>query len=121
MSRSETTVMGSVPLHTLEADVDYGFVPCFTTYGVVGVKVWIFRGLFGEQEAQAAPPESSDARPARPRRRKSRGPARGTVGGPTEAPVATTEPVTPPESKPETLVPTEIAKPEATGEESKDK
>ncbi|GAH76057.1 unnamed protein product, partial [marine sediment metagenome] len=45
MSRSETTIRGSIPLHTLEADVDYSYVPCFTTYGVVGIKVWVFRGL----------------------------------------------------------------------------
>ena len=49
MSRSETTILGSIPLHTLQADVDYGFVPCFTTYGCIGVKVWIYRGLFGQQ------------------------------------------------------------------------
>ncbi len=52
MSRSETTLLGSIPLHTLEADVDYGFVPCFTTYGCIGVKVWIYRGLFGEKPTE---------------------------------------------------------------------
>jgi small subunit ribosomal protein S3 len=36
---------GSVPLHTLRADVDYGFAEAKTTYGVIGVKVWIYKGL----------------------------------------------------------------------------
>ncbi len=48
MGRTETKIIGSIPLHTLEADVDYGFVPCFTTYGAIGVKVWIYRGRFSE-------------------------------------------------------------------------
>jgi len=53
MSRSETVILGSIPLHTLEADVDYGFAPCFTTYGAIGVKVWVYRGLFGQQQAES--------------------------------------------------------------------
>ena len=48
MRRSEAEIIGSIPLHTLEADVDYGFAPSFTTYGTIGVKVWIYRGMFGE-------------------------------------------------------------------------
>ena len=51
MSRSEKKILGSIPLHTLEADVSYGCVPCFTTYGVIGVKVWLYRGLFGENQS----------------------------------------------------------------------
>jgi len=79
MSRCEKQLMGSIPLHTLEADVDYGFVHCRTTYGVIGVKVWIYRGLFNELkvegEQQAPPPV-----PSRPRRREGGGP--GGFGGP---------------------------------------
>ncbi len=52
MSRSETKLLGSIPLHTLEADVDYGFTPCFTTYGAIGVKVWIYRGMFGAEPGE---------------------------------------------------------------------
>ncbi|HSW73973.1 MAG TPA: 30S ribosomal protein S3, partial [Candidatus Limnocylindria bacterium] len=37
---------GSVPLHTLRSDVDYGFAQAMTTYGMIGVKVWICRGEF---------------------------------------------------------------------------
>ncbi len=41
---SETFSQGSVPLHTLRADIDYGFSEAHTTYGVLGVKVWIYKG-----------------------------------------------------------------------------
>jgi small subunit ribosomal protein S3 len=44
MSRRESYLEGSVPLHTLRADVDYGLATEMTTYGVIGVKVWIFKG-----------------------------------------------------------------------------
>ena len=44
MSRSETYSEGRVPLHTLRADIDYGFAEANTTYGKIGVKVWIYRG-----------------------------------------------------------------------------
>jgi small subunit ribosomal protein S3 len=44
MSRSERYIAGRVPLHTLRADIDYGFTEAATTAGRIGVKVWIFRG-----------------------------------------------------------------------------
>ena len=44
MSRRETYRQGSIPLQTLRADVDYGFAEAYTTYGVIGVKVWIYKG-----------------------------------------------------------------------------
>jgi small subunit ribosomal protein S3 len=44
IARSEWYREGQVPLHTLRADVDYGFVEARTTYGVLGVKVWIYKG-----------------------------------------------------------------------------
>jgi small subunit ribosomal protein S3 len=49
IARSESTVVGSVPLTTLQANVDYGFTICRTTYGTIGVKVWVYRGMFGEE------------------------------------------------------------------------
>lgn len=54
MSRREWYREGRVPLHTLRADVDYGFAEARTTYGVIGVKVWIFKGekLAGEAEGR---------------------------------------------------------------------
>lgn len=44
IARSEWTRVGSLPLHTLRSDIDYGFAEAFTTYGVTGVKVWICKG-----------------------------------------------------------------------------
>lgn len=44
MSRREKEVQGSVPLHTLRADIDYAYVPAQTVAGVIGVKVWIYKG-----------------------------------------------------------------------------
>jgi small subunit ribosomal protein S3 len=48
MSRRLDTRLGRLPLSTLQANIDYGFAQSFTTYGAIGVKVWIFRGMFGE-------------------------------------------------------------------------
>ena len=44
MSRTEGYKEGKIPLHTLRADIDYGFIEARTTYGIIGVKVWIFKG-----------------------------------------------------------------------------
>lgn len=44
MSRQESYRVGKVPLHTFRADIDYGFTEAVTTYGLIGVKVWIYRG-----------------------------------------------------------------------------
>jgi len=52
IARSEWYREGRVPLHTLRADIDYGFAEAKTTYGVIGVKVWIFKGeVLGRGEA----------------------------------------------------------------------
>lgn len=45
IARSEKASEGSVPCHTLRADIDYGFAEAHTTYGVIGIKVWVFRGM----------------------------------------------------------------------------
>jgi len=44
MSRRETYMIGRVPLHTLRADIDYGFSEALTTYGLIGIKVWVCKG-----------------------------------------------------------------------------
>jgi small subunit ribosomal protein S3 len=49
IARSESTTVGSVPLTTLQADVNYGYAIAFTTYGTIGVKCWIYRGMYGEE------------------------------------------------------------------------
>lgn len=54
MSRRETQKLGSIPLHTLDADVDYAVAAARTTYGTIGVKAWIYKGKFGEETAQGA-------------------------------------------------------------------
>lgn len=64
MARKETQIRGSIPLQTLQANVDYGLAVAMTTYGTIGVKVWIYRGVFGEEPA---PAEAQEA--PRPRRR----------------------------------------------------
>lgn len=52
IARAEWYREGRVPLHTLRADIDYGFAEAETTYGIIGVKVWIFKGeVIGKQEA----------------------------------------------------------------------
>ncbi len=51
IARSEKVVFGSVPLHTLRAKIDYGFAFTVTTYGTIGVKVWIYKGMVSEEEA----------------------------------------------------------------------
>ncbi|MBL7134136.1 MAG: 30S ribosomal protein S3 [Phycisphaerae bacterium] len=87
IARSETKMMGSIPLHTLEADVDYGFTPSFTTYGAIGVKVWIYRGMFGEKAAEEPLGEAGMTRPRRRRqarelRDRPAGPGQGRPTGP---------------------------------------
>jgi small subunit ribosomal protein S3 len=65
IARSEWYREGRVPLHTLRADIDYGLAEAKTTYGVIGVKVWICRGeVFDSAEAEAAEGETHE--PARP-------------------------------------------------------
>jgi len=49
IARSEKATVGSVPLTTLQADVNYGYAVAFTTYGTIGVKTWIYRGMYGEE------------------------------------------------------------------------
>ncbi|MHC4507337.1 MAG: 30S ribosomal protein S3 [Planctomycetota bacterium] len=53
MARKETQKLGSIPLHTLDANVDYAVATSKTTYGTIGVKVWIYKGKFGEEVSPA--------------------------------------------------------------------
>src|SRR5512136_1339107 len=60
IARTEWYREGRVPLHTLRADIDYGFSEAKTTYGVIGIKVWVFKGEVlgrGEQPVAAPAPE----------------------------------------------------------------
>jgi small subunit ribosomal protein S3 len=65
IARSEWYREGRVPLHTLRADIDYGFYEAHTTYGVIGVKVWVFKGeILGrdEQVAEVEPAKKAAAK-----------------------------------------------------------
>ena len=60
ISRSEWYLHGQLPLQTLRADIDYGFAEAGTTYGKIGVKVWLYKGerlkpLIGQEEEYSAP------------------------------------------------------------------
>ena len=89
MSRSEFYREGRVPLHTLRADIDYGLYEAKTTFGRIGVKVWIYKGdiVGGKRELTAAVPAGAD-RPRRERpsgTRPRRSGASGTTATSTEA------------------------------------
>ena len=87
MSRSEGYRDGRVPLHTLRADIDYGFYEAKTTFGRIGVKVWIYKGdVIGtraERAAQKAARQAAPSRGQRSNRRPGRGEGRdrGDRGG----------------------------------------
>ena len=80
IARSEKYSEGNVPLHTLRADIDYGFAEADTTYGKIGVKVWINHGEILDKGLKSAIP---DEKPQRgPRRDGERRPRRDRDGGP---------------------------------------
>jgi len=100
MSRSEFYREGRVPLHTLRANIDYGFYEAKTTFGRIGVKVWIYKGDVTSkelaQQAAAAPSRGRGGdRPGRPggadrgdRRRRTDRPAAEAAPAAAEAPAA---------------------------------
>lgn len=55
IARSEMLSAGSIPLHTLRADIDYARGTAFTTYGAIGIKVWIYRGQVFKEKKEVAP------------------------------------------------------------------
>jgi small subunit ribosomal protein S3 len=97
IARTEWYREGRVPLHTLRADIDYGFSEAKTTYGVIGVKVWVYKGdTLGRNDLPAVetPRPEEERRPRGPRRdgrpggdrpgsdrRGPRAGARGPIGG----------------------------------------
>jgi small subunit ribosomal protein S3 len=69
MSRTEDLRLGSIPLQTLQAEVQYGFAQSYTTYGVIGVKVWVYKGMYNEVKESELESNAAGARPrARGRR-----------------------------------------------------
>ena len=105
IARSEWYLNGQLPLHTLRADIDYGFAEAFTTYGQIGVKCWIYKGdafpvgpAFrdaipgrrsrpGDPAEPAAPPAKPAAPPAKPAARPAK-----SVAPPAEPVVPPAEP-----------------------------
>jgi small subunit ribosomal protein S3 len=82
IARTEWYREGRVPLHTLRADIDYGFGEAKTTYGVIGIKVWVYKGeVMPKGEAQAALPAAAPAapaeEPAQPKKAKKLAPRAG--------------------------------------------
>jgi small subunit ribosomal protein S3 len=79
MSRSEFYLEGRVPLHTLRADVDYGFFEARTSFGRIGVKVWIYKGDVSGTRAERAAPKAARNAAQGSGRRPGRGgrPGRG--------------------------------------------
>jgi len=72
MARTEWYLEGRVPLHTLRAKIDYGFAEAQTTYGIIGIKVWIFKGEVLAKGIQAEPKEEKRGG-RRPSRNQKRG------------------------------------------------
>jgi small subunit ribosomal protein S3 len=96
MSRSEFYREGRVPLHTLRANIDYGFYEAKTTFGRIGVKVWIYKGDITNKELAR---EQANAKSTRPERRDDRrddrrdsGPRRGAAPAAAAAPKAEAAP-----------------------------
>ncbi len=70
MARMEWYMDGRVPLHTLRAKVEYGFAEAMTTYGIIGVKVWIFKGEILQKGIQVEKREGNDRESRLARRRR---------------------------------------------------
>lgn len=94
IARSEWYLQGQLPLHTLRADIDYGFAQAYTTYGVIGIKCWVYRGEvstdgFSRSRRSDEPRRNprGDRRERRPDTRGDRNPA------PVQAPAAEAAPV----------------------------
>jgi small subunit ribosomal protein S3 len=110
IARREWYREGRVPLHTLRADIDYGTSEAKTTYGVIGIKVWVFKGeMVAKNDQLAAAPEAAPAEDTRKAVRRTPKPAapRADEGG--EAKPAAKRPA----PKKAAAKPAEEAKPEA--------
>jgi small subunit ribosomal protein S3 len=78
IARSEKEVEGKIPLHTLRADIDYGLTEAHTTFGVIGVKVWIYKGdILPSKRREAGEAQQEAAMPFAPRERAETGERRG--------------------------------------------
>src|SRR5216117_2797439 len=112
IARTEWYLQGQLPLHTLRADVDYGFSQAYTTYGVIGIKCWVYkgeilpggprRGLRTEPEPRRMPPRERRDRERPPRPALTPEPGGGVVQAtPGELPSRTSAPILPPMAPPQ--------------------
>jgi small subunit ribosomal protein S3 len=74
IARSEWYLQGQLPLHTLRADIDYGFAEAYTTYGVIGIKVWVYKGEVPTDGFSRRTRSDEPRRNPRPERRERREP-----------------------------------------------
>jgi small subunit ribosomal protein S3 len=82
IARTEQYSEGSVPLHTLRADIDYGTAEALTTYGIIGIKVWIYKGEIMEHDPMARDKRAEKSGESRARSsNQQRGPASGPQAG----------------------------------------
>lgn len=84
IARSEWYLQGQLPLHTIRADIDYGFTEAHTTYGVIGIKAWVYKGeiIEGKRRSLTGDPEPRRERQDRPDRdRRPRRDGGGRDGG----------------------------------------
>jgi len=78
IARSEKEVEGKIPLHTLRADIDYGLTEAHTTFGVIGIKVWIYKGdILPSKRREGGEAQQESAMPFTPRERGETGERRG--------------------------------------------
>ncbi len=78
IARSEKEVEGKIPLHTLRADIDYGLTEAHTTFGVIGIKVWIYKGdILPSKRREGVEAQQEAAVPFAPRDRMETGERRG--------------------------------------------
>jgi small subunit ribosomal protein S3 len=118
IARTEWYLQGRLPLQTLRADIDYGFSEAYTTYGVIGVKCWIYKGdildhrksvpLMGAAAEDLEPARRREARSAAEREReriRSRPTEQRPEGQPPARPAAPSVPAAPRQTEPESGAP----------------
>jgi ribosomal protein S3, bacterial type len=130
IARSEWYLQGQLPLHTLRADIEYGFSQAYTTYGVIGIKVWIYKGeiLDGRRGLQREPEPRRQQRDRRERgeRRGGAAPAPAPVPAASAPPVPAAEgvqtraPILPPMATPQPPAWKQELKQEASQESSQE-
>ncbi|MBI3681315.1 MAG: 30S ribosomal protein S3 [Acidobacteria bacterium] len=86
IARSEWYLQGQLPLHTLRADVDYGFAQAYTTYGVIGIKAWVYRGEILDGQVRRSGVTKNEPEPRRVPRRAPRQQAPAADAGHAAAP-----------------------------------